>query len=606
MRLSGKVASKHSPAAPTAAGQTPAARDPGWAAPQDNSPACCDATREQSAGAVAPECAAPAGTARAAGRPSALETVALTEDERTEIARLYLVTNVDKDGGAWSRAFARFAEYPACRPELRDLILAGRSSKHSIPPSLLDQVRQLVPPRMVQHHRNPEKTRSNRELAPEGWLRMTQDPQTGEWRRYRAGECQSWDDGSQNEIVAVPWPRGGCPCSEKYGVRVGRYQLLLGVDTASRKAPGFSLVARPTDAYRAEDIVSTLRRVWSTTHLPERVVFEKGAWASKRVHEFLDHAGVAYDHAHRSRTKLVEEYWSSLWTELSGGPGEVGRFRGEFSEGAKLLRQFRAGTLDPKSVGIPTLDERMNQIEQALRRLDSSTVESEQYGKWVPAERYATDLAGHPRPTLAGLDWHSFPNIAEVTVRGGQVRCTTNSPLVGPMPFAFAWNEAWRWDGARVRVYFDAGASGRTSFAAVVLREKYNGFKVGHILTECAECISMRVDWTPQTGLTWIDFGLGRALEIRKAQNQTLVAAHRSLAGDGTRAAWSKETRTPEGAREVVEVRTGGASASAPQDSAPAPAAPQRTATPRTAPPADPPPQRGVQDPLMKLLGVEY
>jgi hypothetical protein len=46
-------------------------------------------------------------------------------------------------------------------------------------------------------------------------------------RRLRAGESFSPDDLTRNVAVWIPWPNGGCPCSEKIGVRLGRWQTLV-------------------------------------------------------------------------------------------------------------------------------------------------------------------------------------------------------------------------------------------------------------------------------------------------------------------------------------------------------------------------------------------
>jgi diguanylate cyclase (GGDEF)-like protein len=61
-----------------------------------------------------------------------------------------------------------------------------------------------------------------------------------------------------NFCVVVPWPWGGDKCSDKFGVRVGRFQFLPAIEDASDKCVGLSYVIRARDSYRAEDVVARL------------------------------------------------------------------------------------------------------------------------------------------------------------------------------------------------------------------------------------------------------------------------------------------------------------------------------------------------------------
>lgn len=58
-----------------------------------------------------------------------------------------------------------------------------------------------------------------------------------------------WDDASVNVGVVVPWTRGGDKCSDRFGVRVARFQLLLGIDCATDFVCGYGYVMRGNDAY---------------------------------------------------------------------------------------------------------------------------------------------------------------------------------------------------------------------------------------------------------------------------------------------------------------------------------------------------------------------
>lgn len=53
--------------------------------------------------------------------------------------------------------------------------------------------------------------------------------------------------------MCVPWPWGGDKCSDRYGVRVGRFQLLCGVDDASHYCPAFQFTMRPDPYWLLND-----------------------------------------------------------------------------------------------------------------------------------------------------------------------------------------------------------------------------------------------------------------------------------------------------------------------------------------------------------------
>ena len=89
-------------------------------------------------------------------------------------------------------------------------------------------------PAEVARYRDPKAGQNDGIYTP-GWLRMATDGS----RRLLPGERQVWDDASVNVGVVVPWTRGGDACSDKFGVRVARFQLLLGIDCATDFVCGY-------------------------------------------------------------------------------------------------------------------------------------------------------------------------------------------------------------------------------------------------------------------------------------------------------------------------------------------------------------------------------
>ncbi|HPA21457.1 MAG TPA: hypothetical protein PLU30_27195, partial [Verrucomicrobiae bacterium] len=311
----------------------------------------------------------------------------MSPDEARGLAHLYVKTNRDRERGSMTTAARVFAHSSRCSEDLREAILRPRSSKHTLPKSVKDAM--AVPRALLDHHRSPRKAILSGLHCP-GVLRMSRD---GTRRRLVGGRQQSWDDLSINRVLVVPWPWGGDPCSDKYGVRVGRFQLLSGVDSASDFNPGFSYVMRPAQSYRAFDVVGALYRTWRDDVVPEEIVAEGGVWQAIMALEWYRRVGVRVVSAKgRPHQKLVENYWNRWHTIESLQPGQIGRFRGEMERENKLLMKAQHGRLDPRGV-FPALAEAMTAAEGALLWINSEPVQSKKYGKWVPQIRYRDDLA---------------------------------------------------------------------------------------------------------------------------------------------------------------------------------------------------------------------
>lgn len=452
-------------------------------------------------------------------RPSANELRALRA--------LYVRSNLSRGKGSKTMAARLFAQSPECSPELRDAILRRRSSKHSLPKSLRDAM--TVSTELPKYHRSPNETRLGGMYCP-GELRMARED--GEQRRLYAGERQSWDDASINFPVVVPWPWGGDRCSNKWGVKVGRFQLLAGIDDASDYCPGYSFVCRPLQSYRGEDSTGAMHRVWRDTYQPKFVMVEGGVWQSNRAMRFYEQVGVEPISAKgRPHMKLIESYWNRLWSILSLKANcQIGRYRGEMERENKLLMQCQAGTLDPREV-FPSLTNAMAAIDDGIRFLNMTPVESKKYGSWVPAERHAEDLALHPRQALnSGLAWTVAPEIHTRKTYRGMVAVKVESPLGFPFPYHFAADDLNEYNGCMVTVYFDPWAYPVT--AHIVLAEEHAGKKIGTVIATRAQCI----DDAPsviRTCDSWaIEFnpsGLHKAVDIRKAQARLLRTEYRAL-----------------------------------------------------------------------------
>ncbi|MFZ4394175.1 MAG: hypothetical protein ACOYOU_00955 [Kiritimatiellia bacterium] len=466
---------------------------------------------------------------KSTGRPTLAEP---TAEELLKLKSIYLKTNRSKGRGSKTLAARLFAQSSACSPELRNAILKPRSSKHTLTKSL--RAAMTIAPDMIAYHRSPTETKLNGLYAP-GSLRMARTDD--EFRRLYAGERQSWDDASINFCVCVPWPWGGDKCSDKFGFRVGRFQLLAGIDDASDFCPGFSFVIRPKQSYNNKDVMAAQWRVWRDDVLPASVMLEGGAWQANNAHEFYRQVGVqTIDATGRPHSKLIENYWNRLWTILSLCDGQIGRYRAEMERENDLLVRCQDGRLDPREA-FPNLDQSLQGIEASIRMLSKEPVESKKYGKWIPEERYREDLAAHPRSAIEpSLAWTAAPEQHVRKVVKNLVCVTAASPIGVSFPYHFSCEDLWQFRGKAVRIHFDPWSLPLE--ATITLAEDHAGLAAGTVITHHAQCLDDPAAIVEaERGLT-VEFdqsGLARVIQMRKAISAAIRTEYRGLGFGGRR-----------------------------------------------------------------------
>lgn len=312
----------------------------------------------------------------------------------------------------------------------------------------------------------------------------------GGLRRLLPGERQVWDDASVNVGVVVPWPRGGDACANKWGVRVARFQLLLGIDCATDMCVGYHYVMHQSDGYGAADVVQALDSTWRLAGgAPKEVMLEGGAWQARRTLDYLAAAGIGVVSAKgRPNQKLVEGYFNRLWTCLSvtlPPAGQVGRFRGEMASETADWRRAREGVIDPRTV-FPALTDFLSALDKAIAYLNAEQIESRAYGRWVPSEAYA---AAQLQPLVEGLEAYALPVRERRTVRRqGLVAVRTTSPLGWPHTYTFAVADGWAWDGAEVDVAFNPAEA--QAGAVITLAKPFADTPAGTRLDGAAELLN--------------------------------------------------------------------------------------------------------------------
>ncbi len=534
----------------------PSTSQVGPVAPAENNPACSHFSASshgvQGAPATGRDDVALHETAGAEllsrrGRPP---EVVPTEAEARGLLSAYLKTNRTHDKGSMTLAARLFAQSPACSPELREAILreegTPRASKHQLPRPVKRAMQ--AAPALVTYSRNPR----NADVMF-GHARGVLRKHWSEDRRLRGGERQSWDDGSVNFGIVVPWPWGGCRCSDRYGVKVGRFQTLLGIDDGTDFPVGYLFAVRASGAYRAEDAGGAMGRTWRDGVVPDLVVLERGIWEAQRVTAMCQAAGVEIARSYAPRQKLVENFFNRMWTVLSAVPGQVGRYRGEMERENKLLAQAQAGTLDPREV-FPALPVAMAAIEQSLQFLARTPVESKQYGRWIPEERYREDLAAHPRASLdASLAYLWAPEVRTWTVRRACVGGMVEQPLGVSLPSHWWAPELLECEGRRVTAHFDPWEANSPATLTLTDAWPVRGWKAGRVLARGVPCLedlpAISRDAANALAVSTsgdISVALERGKQMRATLRSIVMREYRAVSADGTRKRRESETRGPD------------------------------------------------------------
>jgi len=381
---------------------------------------------------------------REAGRPRDIE---LSAEQKQELARLYLATNASSKAGSMTLAWQLFL---ANHPEIN---WETPKSKHTLP----TVVRELLSKSRahVEHHRGGERKMRSAGYTP-GLLRRDEAGQM-----LKAGVRASFDDATINFGVLVPWPWHvpGDKLVEKYGLRLGRFQLLVCHDEATSYVPAYSYVIRYEQSYRTEDVLALMSNVTQTVGCHQAYVLEGGVWASERVTNFLKAAGIKrIDAKGRPQCKLVENFFNRLWTRLSVLNGQVGRFRGEEVENTSDYIACRNGSRDPRGL-FPTLEEALAAIDKAICQLNNTQIESREYGTWTPSEVWARDMAAAPLRLLENdLAWMHAPVIETRKVVKGMLRVTADGPWGQKMRYNFTAPWLWQHEGQTLSLYFDPQA----------------------------------------------------------------------------------------------------------------------------------------------------
>lgn len=408
--------------------------------------------------------------------------IPLLATEKAALRARRLGINRTETDGSTPEAVRACIRHGELRPEIAAEFLERERTGRMVPETLHREI--TTSAAVTKQFRNPTDASLDYLNAP-GSLMWLTDELTGEERFVRAGDILEADDGTINFPVCVPWEMGGDPCSERFGVKVARFQWLTTIDRGCRYVPAWSYTMRPRSSYRAEDVVSLFHGVFRTHGVWQRLCLERGVWESNLVSNLLANLGVTRVTAYSPHQKpFIEGLFNLMWSKLSEMPGKVGRFQGEQEKENAILTSCQRGHTDPTQI-FPMLSPALAALGQAVEERNNQPVKSNQYGTWIPQERWLAQLAEarekrRLRPLPAEAAWMFAPCAREWTVQGNCVGGSVQLMEGFSVRFDFAAEWLTPFDGCKVRVHFDP--FGQRAEATIVLLQNSRDHNAGEVL----------------------------------------------------------------------------------------------------------------------------
>lgn len=390
--------------------------------------------------------------------------------------------------------------------------------------------------------------------ARDAWLDYVSNPgalafyidEEGNEVPYGAGHAITIDDGSVNLMLTVPLVKHGDPCYDAFQVCLGRFQLLLTVDHATRYVLGFAFTARPRDSYRAEDILACLHKLAAEHGLPKEIILERGISAANSITEAMRLAGVRIVRAMSPHQKVVESVFNRLWTKLSHLKGQVGRSMGEDDRCEKLIRSCREGATDPRKHFLSLKDVEVALVE-AIAEHNAQRCNSARLGHWIPAERWARESVQNLRRIPRGDDWHFAPCVKQVRVRGFNVATSVRYMPGHSVLYTFNSDALHRWTGADVNLHFNPFAT--DVVAKVVLARDFKGHRAGTIIGD-----AKLADRYAKNSRRAFAYGDDRDEKVSRSNAQALHNSVVAMRPDGSRGVRHYEVRDGLGSAAAVTI----------------------------------------------------
>lgn len=373
---------------------------------------------------------------------------------------------------------------PECPANLRAEILRRfNARKPIVPRSLARQI--ALPEAIVQRHRSPRAFALDNLSAP-GSQRRYFNVQNGSRQIMLPGDWFGGDDATPGIAVCVPSVEINTPCSQRYGVLLGRFQWLAFHDCRTDKILAFDYIVRPRGSYRAEDILNGMGAVTRTHGIPRLGwQFEGGSWNSKLVKQAIQLLRCELWRTYSPHQKSIEAVFNKVWTRLAVQfpHADMGRYRNENEANCVLYENAKKGHADPRKY-FPSINLVVKIFEEEIAFHNGRRILSSQYGQWIPDELFSQSClaprASRLRQFSNEMAWIFSPFSVERKVRGMIVGCKVPMFEDFSVPFEFSapWLPLHR--GKLVRLHFNPREP--KCQAKLVLLENSGELKTGSVL----------------------------------------------------------------------------------------------------------------------------
>lgn len=344
------------------------------------------------------------------------------------------------------------ADEPECPPALADKFRRGK-----FPIPLLRYLKRITP-ELENRFRGPKHFQLNGLVSRRDQTIRFPDGQRAE---MPAGYSFVFDDMSANQPF---W-------TEHNGELLFSRQGLYALDHRSLRWLAHMLVARPRQAYRAEDILRFCRQLFTLTGKPDQIIFERGIWHARTIRgwkltdglaapEEFERPGIAEDDqdnlsrgleavgirvifATSARGKIIEtafNHFQDVLAVKASAFQNIGRHAGEFEYAAKQMNRARAllskggsatasvaGERAPReqvsshslaSLGFAPMAALSGCIDAAFSHINGKTNSRSE----VPDDLWLADLTRRPLPPLTSDDFAVFlPDKRPTTIQGGRL-----------------------------------------------------------------------------------------------------------------------------------------------------------------------------------------
>jgi hypothetical protein len=313
------------------------------------------------------------------------------------------------------------------------------------------------------------------------WRRHSCLPVTSKEIPLRAGTIFEADDGQFNFYAWIPWPTGGDRCSDRFGVRLGCWQLLVVVDARWEFCPAFDIVVRGFGPSHGGNLAALIGRTMREIAQPALWRLGQRAWAAKVVRDGLKLGSHRAQPVWQTGQKSAgQKFFNRLWVPAALIPGHLGRDCGRTEDITTIAHACQGGRADPREYFI-SLESAIPRVTGCVQFANTEPVESAAgWGCWIPWERFGLQLKEQPTAKLDPSQRFLFAREQRVW--------TVRDDIVGGLvaragirfPVHFQCEALREFAGHKIKACFDPWAERITG--TLVLLDAWRGRRAGQII----------------------------------------------------------------------------------------------------------------------------